>query len=53
MATEIDIYSKLKFSNLMSLSGATGPLIGLIALCLFLTFSTDTFFNSTKLVKYS
>jgi ribose transport system permease protein len=43
MATEIDIYSKLKFSNLMSLSGATGPLIGLIALCLFLTFSTDTF----------
>lgn len=28
-----------------SLRGATGPLIGLIALCLFLTVATDTFFS--------
>ncbi|WP_434615867.1 ABC transporter permease [Tabrizicola sp. M-4] len=28
-----------------SLRGATGPLIGLILLCLFLTFWTDTFFS--------
>ncbi|MCB1332811.1 MAG: ABC transporter permease [Roseivivax sp.] len=28
-----------------SMKGATGPLIGLILLCLFLTFWTDTFFS--------
>lgn len=30
---------------LVSMRGATGPLIGLIALCLFLTVATDTFFS--------
>lgn len=30
---------------LMSMRGATGPLIGLILLCLFLTVATDTFFS--------
>ncbi len=30
---------------LFSLRGATGPLIGLILLCLFLTFATDSFFS--------
>lgn len=28
-----------------SLRGATGPLIGLFCLCLFLTLGTDTFFS--------
>ncbi|MEK1930248.1 MAG: ABC transporter permease, partial [Pararhizobium sp.] len=30
---------------LVSMRGATGPLIGLLMLCLFLTFATDTFFS--------
>lgn len=30
---------------LSSVKGATGPLIGLVLLCLFLTFWTDTFFS--------
>jgi len=29
----------------VSMRGATGPLIGLLMLCLFLTFATDTFFS--------
>ncbi|THD83797.1 ABC transporter permease [Aliigemmobacter aestuarii] len=33
------------FQILGSMKGATGPLIGLIVLCLFLTFWTDTFFS--------
>lgn len=33
------------FGSLLSLRGATGPLIGLILLCLFLTVSTDAFFT--------
>ena len=28
-----------------AMKGATGPLIGLVLLCLFLTFATDTFFS--------
>ena len=32
-------------SLLSVLSGATGPLIGLILLCLFLTFATDKFLS--------
>jgi ribose transport system permease protein len=31
---------------LQFISGATGPLIGLILLCIFLSFSTDTFLSS-------
>ncbi len=27
------------------LKGATGPLVGLLALCIFLSFSTDTFLS--------
>lgn len=34
-----------KMAMLQSLKGATGPLIGLILLCLFLTAVTDTFFS--------
>lgn len=34
-----------RISEFFSLSGATGPLIGLILLCAFLTFSTDSFFS--------
>jgi len=31
--------------EMFSLKGATGPLIGLVLLCLFLTFATDSFFS--------
>lgn len=34
-----------KFGEVFSLGGATGPLIGLILLCAFLTFATDSFFS--------
>ena len=36
---------KLELSRLISIKGATGPLIGLIVLCLFLTVMTDSFFS--------
>jgi len=32
-------------ADMFSLRGATGPLIGLLLLCLFLTIATDTFFS--------
>lgn len=34
-----------RFGSLFSLSGATGPLIGLVLLCVFLSFATDSFFS--------
>ena len=34
-----------RFSALAGLKGATGPLIGLILLCVFLTFATDKFMS--------
>lgn len=34
-----------KLADFLSLGGATGPLIGLILLCAFLTFATDSFFS--------
>ena len=34
-----------KLGEFFSLGGATGPLIGLILLCAFLTFATDSFFS--------
>lgn len=34
-----------KLSQFFSLSGATGPLIGLILLCVFLSFATDSFLS--------
>ncbi|MGI9485343.1 MAG: ABC transporter permease [Geminicoccaceae bacterium] len=33
------------FTALFSLRGATGPLIGLLLLCIFLSIATDTFFS--------
>ncbi len=33
------------FGELFNIGGATGPLIGLVVLCLFLTFATDSFFS--------
>lgn len=36
---------KSRLSALFSLGGATGPLIGLLLLCVFLTFATDSFFS--------
>ena len=37
--------SKSKLFQFFSLSGATGPLIGLILLCVFLSFATDSFLS--------
>ncbi len=39
-----------KRSVLKMLSGATGPLVGLILLCLFLTFATDKFLSLRNLL---
>ncbi|MGV0818192.1 ABC transporter permease [Martelella sp. AMO21009] len=36
---------KPRLSEMVSLSGATGPLIGLVLLCIFLTFATDSFLS--------
>ncbi|MEM7695820.1 MAG: ABC transporter permease [Pseudomonadota bacterium] len=36
---------KRSLAELFNLRGATGPLIGLILLCVFLTFATDSFFQ--------
>ncbi|KMW57640.1 Ribose ABC transport system, permease protein RbsC [Candidatus Rhodobacter oscarellae] len=36
---------KTNLSDFFSLSGATGPLIGLLVLCAFLSFATDSFFS--------
>jgi ribose transport system permease protein len=38
------------FSKLFSLRGATGPLIGLILLCAFLGFATDSFLTARNLL---
>lgn len=35
-----------KLTSLLAMGGATGPLIGLILLCIFLTFATDFFFHA-------
>lgn len=37
--------AKAGFSQFFSLSGATGPLIGLILLCVFLSLATDSFLS--------
>ena len=38
-------HEKSPLRELVSLGGATGPLIGLIVLCTFLSFATDSFFS--------
>ena len=43
--SSINSKSRPKIGEFLSLGGATGPLIGLILLCAFLTFSTDSFFS--------
>ena len=35
----------LQFRDVFSVGGATGPLIGLLLLCAFLSFATDSFFS--------
>nr|WP_319390907.1 ABC transporter permease [uncultured Cohaesibacter sp.] len=37
-------------SSLFSFGGATGPLIGLLLLCAFLSFATDSFFTARNLL---
>ena len=40
-----EIKEKLRLSELFSFGGATGPLIGLLLLCVFLSFATDSFLS--------
>lgn len=40
-----DVKEKLRLSELFSFGGATGPLIGLLLLCVFLSFATDSFLS--------
>lgn len=41
---------KSRISELFSLSGATGPLIGLLLLCVFLSFATESFMTTRNLL---
>ena len=43
--SSVNSQSGRKLADSFSLGGATGPLIGLILLCAFLTFATDSFFS--------
>ena len=43
--TNVNSQSGRKLGDFFSLGGATGPLIGLLLLCAFLTFATDSFFS--------
>lgn len=45
MSTQSGSDAKSRFSDFFSLSGATGPLIGLILLCAFLSIATDSFLS--------
>lgn len=45
MTTSIGTGGKSRFSDFFSLSGATGPLIGLLLLCGFLSLATDSFLS--------
>lgn len=39
-----------RIADFFSISGATGPLVGLIVLCLFLAFATDSFLTARNLL---
>ncbi len=41
---------RMRLADMFSLSGATGPLIGLFVLCVFLSVSTDAFFTLRNLL---
>lgn len=41
---------KSRISELFTLSGATGPLIGLVLLCVYLSFATDAFMTTRNLL---
>ncbi|WP_421979178.1 ABC transporter permease [Roseibium sp.] len=45
MTTSTETETKPKHSDFFSLSGATGPLIGLLLLCAFLSVATDSFLS--------
>lgn len=44
-ATESEKHGSAKLTDFISLSGARGPLIGLVLLCVFLSFATDSFLS--------
>jgi ribose transport system permease protein len=41
---------RVSFGRLFSLRGATGPLVGLVLLCIFLSFATDSFLSVRNLL---
>lgn len=49
-ATQSPAARKSRISDLLSLSGATGPLIGLLLLCIFLSFATNSFMTARNLL---
>ncbi len=48
--TSTEASGKSRLSDLISPSGVTGPLIGLIVLCIFLSFATDSFLSFRNFV---
>ena len=50
MNTSTEASGKSRLSDLISPSGVTGPLIGLIVLCIFLSFATDSFLSFRNFV---
>ncbi|MDY8108742.1 ABC transporter permease [Fulvimarina sp. 2208YS6-2-32] len=42
--------NQTRISDLFSMSGATGPLIGLVLLCVFLSFAADSFLTTRNLL---
>lgn len=48
--TQATTLKKPRISEMFSLSGATGPLIGLIVLCVFLSLSTESFLTVRNLL---
>lgn len=50
MNTSTEASGKSRLSDLISPSGVTGPLIGLIVLCIFLSIATDSFLSFRNFV---
>lgn len=44
------VAERLSLGRLFSLGGATGPLVGLVLLCIFLSFATDSFLSVRNLL---
>ena len=45
-----NIFEKLPIHEFFSMKGVTGPLIGLLILCIFLSFATDSFLSTRNML---